>query len=405
MTSEMMGKTPQKVIRNMNGSVSKKQIASTYVGPRALFDPSYIPPTLLSREKELRTLSAVLFDGIQDGCPVSILLTGMEGIGKTSIARKSVATVKAKVQPIPLNSMYVNCKDKSIDEVLFALIHAISGKGPEDNPGHNYFEYTLSQLWAYLKALMSRAILHERIWIFDSIEDLDLQYFLKFAQLGKELGVSTVGSHDAPMKSSAALPKGVDIHLNLDKMTPPALYKVTQQRLRLTFPFQIPAEVPQAICDYVDSFDTPRPGTCIRVIKDVYPVLKQEKTLPAGALRQACQRQVPGINIDDFQILNDVLDHDVVAQLFIDNLATYFQSGEYYIPENALREQYQMAVETIEAVFDPEEFHHALITLIRSNILKESRVARARHRAEYMLVPPPELLKGAVDVVFAGVPS
>ncbi len=384
---------------------SKKKIASTYVGSRALFDPNYIPPSLLLREQELRALSAILFDGIQDRCPVSILLTGLEGIGKTSLARKTVATVKAKVKPTVLNCMYVNCKDKSIDEVLFALIHAISGKGPEDQPGQNYFEYNLSQLWAYLKAIMGKATEHERVWIFDSIEDLDLQYFLKFAQLGKEVGVSTMGSHDAPMKNSAALPKSVDIHLNLEQMTPLGLYKITRQRLSLTFPFQVSPEVPQAICDYVDSFDTPRPGTCIRVLKDIYPVLKQEKTLPAGALRQACQRQVPGMSFDDFQILNDVLDHDMVAQLFIDNLASYFQSGEYYIPENALREQYQLAVESIEAPFDPEEFHHALITLIRSNILKESRVARARHHTEYMLVPPPELLKGAVDVVFAGAPS
>ncbi len=400
-----MGKTYPKVIREMNIPAAKKIKASTYVGPRALFDPYYIPPALILREKELRVLSAILFDGIQDQCPVSILLTGMEGIGKTSLARKSVVAVKKKVQPLILNSMYVNCKDKSIDEVLFTLIQAISGKGPEESPGHNYFDYNLSQLWAYLKALMGKSTERERVWIFDSIEDLDLQYFLKFAQLGKEAGISTVGSHDAPIQSSTALTQSVDIHLNLEQMTPVGLYKVTRQRLRLAFPFQISADVPQAICDYVDSFDTPRPGTCIRVLKDVYPVLKQEKTLPVGALRQACQRQVPGIAFDDFQILNDVLDHDVVAQLFIDNLATYFQSGEYYIPENALREQYQMAVESIEAPFDPREFHQALITLIRANILKESRIGRARRRAEYMLVPPPDLLKGAVDVVFAGAPS
>lgn len=389
----------------MNAPSSKKKVASTFAGSRALFDPSYIPPILLLREQELRTLSAVLFDGIQDQCPVSILLTGIEGIGKTSLARKSVATVKAKVQPTLLNCMYVNCKDRTIDEVLFALIQAISGKSHEDLPAQNYFEYNLSQLWTYLKALMGKASEHERVWIFDSIEDLDLQYFLKFVQLGKEVGVSTLGSHDAPMKSSAALPKSVDIHLNLEQMTPLGLYKITRQRLNLALPFQISPEIPQAICDYVDSFDTPRPGTCIRVLKDIYPVLKQEKALPPGSLRQACQRQVSGINFDDFQILNDVLDHDMVAQLFIDNLATYFQSGEFFIPEKALREQYQMAVESIEAPFDPTEFHQALITLIRSNILKESRVGRALHRAEYMLVPPPELLKGAIDVVFAGVPS
>jgi len=389
----------------MNVPPPRNKIASTYIGPRALFDPSYIPPALLLREKELTMLSNVLFDGIQDQCPVSILLTGLEGMGKTSLARKSVTMVKAKLQPISLNCMYVNCKDRSIDEVLFSLVQAISGKGPEDNVGQNYFEFNLSQLWAYLKALMGKMTNTERVWIFDSIEDLDLSYFLKFVQLGKEVGVSTLGSHDAPMKSSATLPYGVDIHMNLEQMTPLGLYKITRQRLRLVFPFQIVAEVPQAICDYVDSFDTPRPGACIRILKDVYPILKQEKALPPGALRLACQRQVPGINIDDLQLLNDVLDHDVVAQLFIDNIATYFQSGELFIPENALREQYQMATESIEAPFDPKEFHHAVVTLIRSNILRESRVARARHRVEYLLVTPPDLLKGAVDVVFAGTPS
>jgi len=37
-----------------------------YVGPRAIYDPNFIPPRLLFRKKEVNTLSSILRDSISD---------------------------------------------------------------------------------------------------------------------------------------------------------------------------------------------------------------------------------------------------------------------------------------------------------------------------------------------------
>lgn len=374
-----------------------------YVGARALFDPKFIPPSLINRGRELAEISSVLIDGIQDMCPVSILITGMEGIGKTSLARKALSLVKQQLRSTPVHGFFINCKDRSIEEILFAAINSV--ESPEGNDSYvNYFEFSLPQLWSYFRSLLVRRGIPTDIWIFDNIDDLDIQFLLKFVQLGKELGFSTISNHDTPMKNSAMLPKSVDIHQNLEQMTPLGLYKVTKQRIRLAFPFSVDAEVPRAISDFVDNFDSCRPGACIRVLKDVYPVIQRETSLSPDVLRAACQRQILGAESDDFQILNDVLENELLAQLFIDNLASYFQGGRLYISEVALREEYAMAAESIGIPFTCPEFENTVIALIRINILRESRISRKQQRREYLLVPPPALLTGAIDAIFTSPP-
>ena len=158
----------------------------------------------------------------------------------------------------------------------------------------------------------------------------------------------------------------------------------------------------QAICDFVDNFDACRPGPCIRVLKDIYPVVKRESNLSPEILRAACQRQILGVESDSFQILNDLLENELLAQIFIDNLASYFQVGRLYISEVTLREEYQMAAESIGIPYSPSEYENTLVSLIQMNILRESRVYRKKPQSNYLLVPPPALLTEAIDAIFSG---
>ena len=153
-----------------------------YVG-LALFDPKFIPPSLVNRDGELAELSSVLGDSIQDVCPVSILITGMEGIGKTSLTRKTLSLVKRQQNSTPFHGFFINCKDRTIEEILFAAINSV--ETPEGNHSTaNFYEFPLPQLWSYLRSLLTRV--PSDIWILDSIDDLDLPFLLKFMQLGKE---------------------------------------------------------------------------------------------------------------------------------------------------------------------------------------------------------------------------
>ena len=60
----------------------KLDIDNNFVGPKALFDPNYIPPHLLHRKKELNSLISILNDSISDKFSLNILYQGINGIGK-----------------------------------------------------------------------------------------------------------------------------------------------------------------------------------------------------------------------------------------------------------------------------------------------------------------------------------
>jgi len=68
--------------------ISKSNIKNEYVGPKAIFDPNFIPPKLLFRKKEENSLYSILNDSITDEFPLNILYQGIQGIGKKVIINK-----------------------------------------------------------------------------------------------------------------------------------------------------------------------------------------------------------------------------------------------------------------------------------------------------------------------------
>ena len=45
----------------------------SYIGPRAVFDPNYIPPQILHRSKEEHALYSILNDSLSDNFCLNIL--------------------------------------------------------------------------------------------------------------------------------------------------------------------------------------------------------------------------------------------------------------------------------------------------------------------------------------------
>ncbi|MHA1582904.1 MAG: hypothetical protein ACTSYM_10500 [Candidatus Baldrarchaeia archaeon] len=56
------------------------------VGPAAIFDPLFIPPELLHRERELKVAENFVENGISSQYPLHIVVSGIRGIGKTVFA-------------------------------------------------------------------------------------------------------------------------------------------------------------------------------------------------------------------------------------------------------------------------------------------------------------------------------
>ena len=68
--------------------ISKSNIGNDYIGPRAIFDPDYVPPKILFRKTEVNTLYSILTDSVNDEFPINILYQGIQGIGKKVIINK-----------------------------------------------------------------------------------------------------------------------------------------------------------------------------------------------------------------------------------------------------------------------------------------------------------------------------
>ncbi|MFX0012056.1 MAG: hypothetical protein ACFE9R_17215, partial [Candidatus Hermodarchaeota archaeon] len=60
--------------------ISTQNNNSNFVGPRALFDQSYIPPQILYRKKEEKSLFSILNDSFSDNFSLNVLYQGIQGI-------------------------------------------------------------------------------------------------------------------------------------------------------------------------------------------------------------------------------------------------------------------------------------------------------------------------------------
>ena len=70
--------------------IGKLKSDNGFIGPRALFDPNYVPPKVLYRKKEERTLLSILKDSLTDEFSLNILYQGIQGIGKRVIVNKVI---------------------------------------------------------------------------------------------------------------------------------------------------------------------------------------------------------------------------------------------------------------------------------------------------------------------------
>jgi len=103
--------------------ISKSNINNDYIGPRAIFDPDFIPPNLFFRNKEEKSLYSILIDSIKDEFPINILYQGIQGIGKKVIINKVLKDlITNDLETFPFYKISIDCKEKSLEELIFSLL-------------------------------------------------------------------------------------------------------------------------------------------------------------------------------------------------------------------------------------------------------------------------------------------
>lgn len=111
----------------------------TPAAPRILLreetlDPSFLPPRLVRREKELELLTRRYRESLAKGLPYHLLLTGGVGSGKTALARRLAGDLErlGRLGDFPVRSTYINCWRRASDRtVMLDLLRSVHVSLPD----------------------------------------------------------------------------------------------------------------------------------------------------------------------------------------------------------------------------------------------------------------------------------
>jgi len=378
-----------------------------YIGPRAIYDPNFIPPQLLFRKKEEDTLSSILLDSISDDFCFNALYQGIYGIGKKAIVEKVVDNL-TRSEEILLNikKFSIDCRDKNLEELLVSILAEMNKVLNLNMSINSIINSDTSHLWSIFKLACKK---HEGylILIFNNIEYLKPGVFKKFLLYGKESNVTIISTINKVLRASTLeILSEFDIKKKLSFFSYKELNSILKQRASLTFSHYIDKEMINFITDLVFEHHVPVPGKGIDIFRELYPLLKDRSELEQLELLEICQNQFDSYNVsDDFSMLTYISEEDISTILFLDNLSNYFlNKSRYYINSNELRILYDLSCETIEFQSNTNEFNDLIKTVNNVGILSPSNMNLSKNLApnifKYFLNIGPLQLKNIVDVVF-----
>ena len=393
--------------------ISAQKTNSSFVGSRALFDQSYIPPKILYRKNEEKALFSILKDSFNDGFCLNVLYQGIQGIGKKVIINKVIRDLSfLNPELLNIRKAYVDCRDKNLEEIIISLLSEI---GIHQNINFNFksiINSNISDLWNIFKLTCKKAD-YKLLFVFNNIEHLKPEYFKKFLQYGKETNISLVSTGNQVLKSSTLdILSEFDIKKKLNYFSYKELHDIIKQRISLTFKHEVDKELIEFITDLIFEHHVPVPGKGIEILRDLFPFLSKQVELNHLEIFEILQNQFDNLQItDEFSMLSYISEAELLTIIFLDNLSNYFlNKSNFYITINELKELYDISCESINFEKSEEDFKH-LITTMRNigiiNASKKNNINDFRYFTEnilnynfYFMIINPQNLKHIVDAIF-----
>ena len=390
--------------------ISAQRINSEFVGPRALFDQSYIPPKILHRKTEEKSLYSILKDSLQDEFQLNILFQGIQGIGKKVIINKvlkDISTFNTK-----LIKIQIDCSEKSLEEILVSLITEVGRKKNFNFDYKSFLNTSILDLWNLFK-LTCRKVDNDITLVFNNIEHIEPEAFKKFLKYGKENKINLISTGNHVLRSSILENLSeFDFKKKLDYFTFSELNDIIKQRISLAFFNEIDNEVIDLITDLIFEHHVPVPGKGIEILRELYPVLNQKITLQKFEIYDILQNQFDTLQVtDEFSMISYISESDLLNLIFLDNLSNYFlKKANLYITIQELRDLYYITCESIDYEKDIEEFKHLIVNFRNIGILnasKKNNINNFRYFNEnvlkydhYFMVMNPKQLKPILDAIF-----
>ena len=393
--------------------IAKSNVNNKYIGPKALFNPNYIPPRLLFRKKEENSLFSILNDSISDEYSLNILYQGIDGIGKNVIVNKVLNDLIIQNKEfIQINNVFVECKEKKLEELIFSLLSEINTFTNFNIDFQTILNSNIHHLWNTFKFICNK-IDSNLFFIFNNIEYLEPETFNKFLQFSRETNITLISTTNKIIRPRTIdLLSEFDFKNKLNFFTYHELYAILKQRVFLSFSHEIDKQLIRYITDLICEQHVPVPGKGIEILRNLYPFLKNKNDFNHIELLEICQDEFENFQIsDEFSVLNYLSEEDILTVIFLDNLSNYFISKmNYYISIKELQELYEISCETLEYKKDFNEFSKLTEVLLNFGILKPSKrtyrkkntyhsYSNANYDLFFILINPRQI-KLIIDTIF-----
>ncbi|MFX1377824.1 MAG: hypothetical protein ACFFA4_01915 [Promethearchaeota archaeon] len=393
--------------------IIKSNVNKNYIGPKALFDPNYVPPRLLYRKKEENSLHSILNDSISDQFSLNILYHGMNGIGKKVIVNKVINDLLIeKGDCLKINKISVDCKEKEIDDLLLSLLNELTNCSDVNFNYQTILNSSLSHLWNTFKFICNKLDSH-LFFIFNNVEYLDPEIFQKFLLFSKETNITLISTINKFLKPGYMdLLSEFDFKHKLNFFSYHELYSILKQRVLLSFSNEIDKDLIRYITDLICEEYAPVPGKGIEILRDIYPIIKNNKEYRNFELLEICQNEFDSFQIsDEFSLINYLSEEDMLTVIFLDNLSNHFMHKmNYYISFNKLRESYELSCETLEYKKDINEFYCLIEELLNMGIIKPSKRTKSKNNVNngfnnrncdfFFTIINPKQIKVIIDTIF-----
>ncbi len=393
--------------------IARSNVNKYYVGPKALFDPDYIPPHLLYRKKEENSLFSILNDSISDEFNLNILYQGINGIGKKVIVNKVLNDLLNQNKDfVKINKICVDCKKKKPEELIFLLLSKINGLSNLNFDVRPLLNSAISHLWNTFKFICNRNDSH-LFFIFNNIEYLEPEIFNKFLQFGKESNITLISTVNKIIQpGTMELFSEFDLKKRLNFYNYQELYSILKQRVLLSFSHEIDRNLIRYITDLICEQYVPVPGKGIEILRDLYPILKNKNTLGNTEVLDICQNEFDSFQIsDELSMINYLSEEDILTVIFLDNFSNYFASkNKYYISIIELHELYEISCENLEYEKNTNEFRKIIEELMNIGVIKPSK--RTFHKNcthessngvnydSFFILMNPKQIKVIIDAIF-----
>ncbi|MHA1721556.1 MAG: hypothetical protein ACTSXW_00600 [Candidatus Baldrarchaeia archaeon] len=347
------------------------------VNPAAIFDPFFIPPKLLHRERELEAAEAFVENGINDQYSLHIVVTGIRGIGKTVFVNYLAEQIQNRYG---FSKIFINMHDSGSRDFLRRIVYGNSvcfkeGSAKEARKG------------SFL------------IMVLDDVNPYS-DLFCRFLRESKERNIIVFASsnpNDLLSERRFDFCSNLDFVLKLGIYKPNQLFDITLQRARLAFPKEVDVEVIRYITDLVCEFDINRPSISIEILRRLYPLVVSGAEITIEDVRK-CSHDLLWILNDDLMVLDALRDMRIESILLLEKIALHLlrRPKRAYLSLREIKELYHLLCDEIGDDAARYLFNECLEELTNSDVLFRSSF----NKKYFYLAIPPKFLLDLIDAIF-----